>query len=52
MDNAVYEGRYLLGTPLARPLIAKEQVEIAEKENAQCMAHGATGKGTIRSESS
>lgn len=45
MGNAVYEGRYLLGTSLARPLIAKKQVEIAEKENAQYVAHGATGKG-------
>jgi len=43
--NAVYEGRYLLGTSLARPLIAKEQVEIAQKEKAQYVAHGATGKG-------
>lgn len=45
MGNAVYEGRYLLGTALARPLIAKKQVEIAEKENAEYVAHGATGKG-------
>ncbi|KAF2957237.1 argininosuccinate synthase [Thermotoga sp. Ku-13t] len=45
MGNAVYEGRYLLGTSLARPLIAKKQVEIAEKENAEYVAHGATGKG-------
>lgn len=43
--NAVYEGRYLLGTSLARPLIAKKQIEIAIKENAQFVAHGATGKG-------
>lgn len=45
MGNAIYEGRYLLGTSLARPLIAKKQVEIAEKEKAQYLAHGATGKG-------
>ncbi|MBW1708480.1 MAG: argininosuccinate synthase [Deltaproteobacteria bacterium] len=43
--NAVYEGAYLLGTSLARPLIAKRQVEIARKENADGVAHGATGKG-------
>ncbi len=43
--NAVYEGRYLLGTSLARPLIAKRQIEIAHKEKAPCVAHGATGKG-------
>ena len=43
--NALYEGRYLLGTSLARPLIAKKQVEIAEKEHAQYVSHGATGKG-------
>ena len=43
--NAVYEGTYLLGTSLARPLIAKGQMEIAEKENAFAVAHGATGKG-------
>lgn len=45
MGNAIYEGRYLLGTSLARPLIAKRQVEIANIENAQYVAHGATGKG-------
>ncbi len=45
MGNALYEGRYLLGTSIARPLIAKKQVEIAEKEGAQYVAHGATGKG-------
>jgi len=45
MGNAIYEGRYLLGTSLARPLLAKRQVEIAEKEGAQYVAHGATGKG-------
>lgn len=43
--NAVYEGRYLLGTSLARPLIAKKQIEIAAKENAEYVSHGATGKG-------
>jgi len=43
--NAVYEGRYLLGTSLARPLIAKHQIKIAKKENAEYVAHGATGKG-------
>lgn len=43
--NAVYEGRYLLGTSIARPLIAKRQMEIAAKEGADAVAHGATGKG-------
>ncbi|MBC7345051.1 MAG: argininosuccinate synthase, partial [Clostridia bacterium] len=43
--NAIYEGRYLLGTALARPLLAKKQVEIAELEHAAYVAHGATGKG-------
>jgi len=43
--NAIYEGRYLLGTSLARPLIAKRQIEIAHKENAHYVSHGATGKG-------
>lgn len=43
--NAVYEGLYLMGTSLARPLIAKKQIEIARKEGAQAVAHGATGKG-------
>ncbi|MFV0347903.1 MAG: argininosuccinate synthase [Halodesulfovibrio sp.] len=43
--NAVYEGRYLLGTSIARPLIAKRLVEIAHEEGAQAIAHGATGKG-------
>ncbi len=43
--NALYEGRYLLGTAIARPLIAKRQVEIALKENCHYLAHGATGKG-------
>jgi len=43
--NAVYEGRYLLGTALARPLIAKKQIETAVREGATHVAHGATGKG-------
>ena len=43
--NAIYEGRYLLGTSLARPLLAKKQIEVAEKEKAEYVAHGATGKG-------
>jgi argininosuccinate synthase len=43
--NAIYEGRYLLGTALARSLIAKKQIEIAIKEKADFVAHGATGKG-------
>jgi len=43
--NACYEGRYLLGTSLARPLIAKRQIEIAKAEGADAVAHGATGKG-------
>ncbi len=43
--NAVYEGSYLLGTSLARPLIAKGQVETAHREGADAVAHGATGKG-------
>ncbi|AEH44438.1 argininosuccinate synthase [Thermodesulfatator indicus DSM 15286] len=43
--NAVYEGGYLLGTSLARPLIAKEQVKIAKEVGADAVAHGATGKG-------
>jgi len=43
--NAVYEDRYLLGTALARPLIAKKQIEAAEREGADYVAHGATGKG-------
>jgi argininosuccinate synthase len=41
----VYEGPYLLGTSNARPLIAKKQIEIAEKVGADAVAHGATGKG-------
>lgn len=43
--GAVYEGKYLLGTSMARPLIAKKLVEIARKEGAEAIAHGATGKG-------
>lgn len=43
--NAIYEGQYLLGTSLARPIIAKRQVEIARIENADAVSHGATGKG-------
>lgn len=44
-SQAVYEGRYLLGTSVARPIIAKRQIEIAIEEKAQYVAHGATGKG-------
>ena len=44
-SGAVYEDRYLLGTSIARPLIAKEQVRIAIEENASAVSHGATGKG-------
>ncbi|MBU4053133.1 MAG: argininosuccinate synthase, partial [Proteobacteria bacterium] len=43
--NAIYEGKYLLGTSLARPLIAKRQMEIAKMEGADSVSHGATGKG-------
>jgi argininosuccinate synthase len=43
--NAIYEGQYLLGTSIARPLIAKAQIDIARKEGADALAHGATGKG-------
>ncbi|RJP90575.1 MAG: argininosuccinate synthase [Desulfobacteraceae bacterium] len=43
--NAIYEGKYLLGTSLARPLIAKRQMEIAKIEKADAVSHGATGKG-------
>jgi argininosuccinate synthase len=45
MANAIYEDRYLLGTALARPLIAKKQIEVAKSEGASAVAHGATGKG-------
>ncbi len=44
-SNAIYEGSYLLGTSLARPIIAKEQVRIAHAEGADSVSHGATGKG-------
>ncbi len=44
-SGAIYEGKYLLGTSFARPLIAKKLVEVAEQEGAQAIAHGATGKG-------
>ncbi len=43
--NAIYEGEYLLGTSIARPLISKKQIEIAEKMGADAVSHGATGKG-------
>jgi argininosuccinate synthase len=43
--NAVYEGRYMLGTAIARPLIARHQIELARDEGAAFLAHGATGKG-------
>ena len=43
--NALYEGQYLLGTSIARPLIAKRQIEIAKQVGADAVAHGATGKG-------
>ena len=43
--NAKYEGRYLLGTSIARPIIAKHMVEVAKRERASVLAHGATGKG-------
>jgi len=44
-SQAIYEGRYLLGTSVARPIISKRQIEIAEKEGAGFVSHGATGKG-------
>jgi argininosuccinate synthase len=43
--NALYEGKYLLGTSIARPLIAKRQIEIAKETGAEAVSHGATGKG-------
>ena len=43
--NAIYEGEYLLGTSIARPLIAKRLIEIANETGAQAISHGATGKG-------
>jgi argininosuccinate synthase len=45
MANAVYEGSYLLGTSIARPLIAKKQIEVARREKAETVSHGSTGKG-------
>ncbi len=45
LSGAVYEGKYLLGTAIARPVIGKKLVEIAEKTGATAIAHGATGKG-------
>jgi argininosuccinate synthase len=45
MANAVYEGSYLLGTSIARPLIAKKQIEVVRREKADSVSHGATGKG-------
>ena len=44
-SNAIYEGRYLLGTAVARPILAARQIEIAAREGAACVSHGATGKG-------
>ena len=44
-SNAIYEGTYLLGTSIARPLIAKRQIEIAREVGADAVSHGATGKG-------
>jgi argininosuccinate synthase len=43
--NAIYEDRYLLGTALARPIIARAQVRVAEKYNCEYVSHGCTGKG-------
>src|SRR5258708_5258013 len=43
--GAIYEGQYLLGTSIARPLIAKAMIDVARKEKAEALAHGATGKG-------
>ena len=43
--NTLYEGSYLLGTAIARPLIAKKQIEIAKEVGADAVCHGATGKG-------
>ena len=43
--NTIYEGEYLLGTSIARPLIAKRLIELAKKTNADAISHGATGKG-------
>jgi len=52
MANAVYEGQYLLGTSIARPLIAKKQIEIARKEKADAVSTAPPGRGTTRSASS
>ena len=46
--NTVYEGQYLLGTSIARPLISKRLIEIANIVGAETISHGATGKGMIR----
>src|ERR1019366_9018383 len=46
--GAVYENQYLLGTSIARPLIAKRMIEIAQREKADAIAHGATGKGNYQ----
>src|SRR6185369_14752531 len=43
--GAIYEGQYFLGTSIARPLIAQAMIEVARKERAEALAHGATGKG-------
>ena len=43
--NAIYEGRYFLGTSIARPLIAKAQMDVVKLEGADAVSHGATGKG-------
>ena len=48
--NTVYEGNYLLGTAIARPLIAQKQIEIAKKFKANYVSHGATGRVMIRSD--
>ncbi|MBX3360578.1 MAG: argininosuccinate synthase [Phycisphaeraceae bacterium] len=48
ITGAVYEGKYLLGTAIARPILAKGQVDCARKVGADALAHGCTGKGTIR----
>lgn len=50
-SSALYEDRYLLGTSLARPCIARKQVEIAEREGAKYVSHGATGKVRRRARS-
>lgn len=49
--QAIYEGKYLLGTSTARPCIAKRMVDIAKAENCTAIAHGCTGKETIKSAS-